>query len=163
MASGWSLSVRSVIRSTLIHICPTCSGPGFPRPVTSTPGLRAHSFPAPLIIFWWVTWPHLHLGACDGAIQVSCTQRRSQQMYLHSHHLCVCQINRWQKCLNPFWPFDLMLMSWSFAALKPEKGFLISMYFMFPLTKGGWIEDQYKQYMCTVNTFKFISMPGSLL
>lgn len=68
-------SVSGVMRSTLIHvpassphIRPTWSGSGCPRPVTSTPGLWAHSFPGPLIIFWWVTWPRLRLEGCDGGI-----------------------------------------------------------------------------------------------
>lgn len=76
--------VSSVIRSTLIHdpassprIRPIRSGSGFRRPVTSTPGLWAHSFPGPLIIFWWVTWPRPRLEGCDGGIQVSRTQHRS--------------------------------------------------------------------------------------
>lgn len=40
----------------------------------------------------------------------------------------------------------------SFAALKPEQRFLIYMDFMFPVTEGELLEDQYKQPTHTVNT-----------
>lgn len=117
-------------------ILPTCSGPGFPRTLTSTPSLRARSFPGPLIFDilmshmttpspWGQWWSHPGVTYTTQMPTVStCT------------HLCVCQMNRWE---NEVWTFpDLLpLMPLSFAALKPEKGLLIYMDFRFPSTKGN--------------------------
>lgn len=119
-----------------LRILPTCSGPGFPRTMTSTPSLRTCSFPGPLIFDilmshmttpspWGLWWSHPGVTYTTQMPTVSTCS-----------HLCVCQMNRWE---NEVWTLSdlLPLMPLSFAALKPEKGFLISMDFMFPSTKGN--------------------------
>lgn len=168
-------SVSGVIRSTLIHvpassprIRPTCSGSGFPRPATSTPGLCAHSLPGPMILFWWITWPRLGLEGCDAAIQVSRTQHGSPQtvpalLFTSLSGELMKKKNHFKHFLT-LWSFILMTLS--FAALKPEKGFSFTWISCLLWPRLELVEDQYKQSTHAVTTHSNLSprlWTGSLL
>lgn len=168
-------SVSGVIRCTLIHvpassprIRPTCSGSGFPRPATSTPGLCAHSFPGPMILFWWITWPRLGLEGCDAAIQVSRTQHGSPQTVPALLFMSLSgELMKKKSTLNIFWPFDLLywwlclLLLWNL-----KKGFSFTWISCLLWPRLELVEDQYKQSTNAVTTHSNLSprlWTGSLL